>query len=523
MTSISAVNQSQTLALKPAAALPPAVNDSAVAQSTASPASVVIIGEDTSVQVPVYSSRGLLPLGGTALAWESDATDNVSKAMANNFNSASTFGRFRGLGAALLEQLAGNGKGFSQSLIKTSATPDAAALSAAQSKLHSNADNSITLTIKTASGATVALNLTSQANGLAVSADVTGGELTDEELAGLAALADGFESAVEGFTGEPPRLDLSKLTQYDADVFSSVDLQAQLKLSDDSVQTLSFHADSSTRSVNMSGPLGQLKMAVDLKNSAIIGNEAQQAKALQSYLKQFDSARQRGHGDAQLMTLFTDTFTALNSHYPDASRTSTAPQTVNSISLTDVDHAMLNGLADFTASVTQTVQASNPMHPEELDAFAYKVSQSSESKGTSPLNRTLEQHQQSQLTASYHQALYPGSSLRMGMDAASQNYAYYQIEDSASSSMSMTYDKGKLIEAAVSKSASQSTRVTKYELGHLIEDTLTPEKSSEQRSFTRLIESAVQEDRMSRVQSGRSSLLDALAAIHDQVMQPARI
>jgi hypothetical protein len=521
MTSISAVNQGQILALKPAAALPPAVNDSAVVESAASPASVVILGEDTSVQVPVYTSRGLLPLGGTTQTWESDATDDVSKAMATNFNTSSTLGRFRGLGAALLEQLAGNGKGFSQSLIKTSATPEAAALSAAQSKLHSNADNSITLTIKTASGATVALSLTSQANGLAVSADVTGGELTDDELAGLADLAAGFQSAIDGFAGEPPSLDLSKLTQYDPKVFSSIDLQGSLKLSEDSVQTLSFHADSNTRSVNMSGPLGQVNMAVDLKNAAIIGNDVQQAKALQSYLKQFDSARQRGHGDGQLMTLFTDTFKALNSHYPEATSKPTAPQTVNTINLTDADHAMLSGLADFTASVTQSVEASNPMRPNELDAFSYNLSQSSESNGANPLNRTLKQNQQSQLTASYHQALYPGSSLKMTMDAQSQNYAYYQIEDSTSSSMNMTYDKGKLIEASVTKLSSQSTRVTKYELGHLIEDTLTPEKTSKQISYTHLLESALQADRKSRVETGRSTLMSALASLHDEVLAPA--
>ncbi|HEY0289484.1 MAG TPA: lactate dehydrogenase [Pseudomonas sp.] len=520
MTSISAVNQAQLLVPKPATTTS-AVNDGVVVETVPSPAAVVILGQETTVQTPVYSSRGLLPDTEVSLAWETEANDKVSTAMLSNFTSSSTHGRFQGLGAALLAQLASSGSGFSQSLVKSNGKLDTAALSAAQSTLHTNADNSITLSIKTVSGATVNLSLTSQADGLAVQANVTGGTLTDDELAALADLADGFQSAIDGFTAQPPKLDLGKLTQYDTRAFSAVDLNAQLKVGDDSVQSLSLHADSNTRSVTMSGPSGNLQMAVDMKNSAILGDADQQAKALQGYLKQFDAARQRGHGDAELMSLFTDTFTALNSHYPDTINKATAPQTVNSIRLTDVDHAMLNGLADFTASVTQSVQASNPMQPDELDAFAYQVSQTSETKGTNQLNRTVEQDQQSHLTASYHQALYPGSTLKLGSSSDSQNYAYYQIEDKTSSSLRMAYDKGRLIDASVSKSTSHSTRVSKYEMGRLIEDTLTPEKTQEQKNYTHVLEAALQEDRKSRLETGRSSLLDALASIRDQVMQPA--
>jgi hypothetical protein len=85
----------------------------------------------------------------------------------------------------------------------------------------------------------------------------------------------------------------------------------------------------------------------------------------------------------------------------------------------------------------------------------------------------------------------------------------------------MAYDKGRLIDASVSKSASHSTRVSKYEMGRLIEDTLTPEKTQEQKNYTHVLEAALQEDRKSRLETGRSSLLDALASIRDQVMQPA--
>ncbi|WP_268800911.1 lactate dehydrogenase [Pseudomonas huanghezhanensis] len=523
MTSISAVSQGQLLALKPATALAPAVNDEAGSTQVSSPASVVLLGQQSAVQSALYSSRGLLPGTEVSLAWEAEAVNKVSAVMSGNFAVSATAGRFQGLGAALLKQLASNGSDYSQSLVRSNGALQTAELSAAQLALHGKAENSITLTIKTASGATVSLNLSSKDNGLAVSADVTGGTLNDDELAGLASLADGFQSAIDGLSSNPPALNLDKLTQYDTSVFSSIDLKAQLKGADGTPQTLSFRADSAGRSVDMTGSVGSFQLSLDLQNSAILGNADQQEKALQSYLKQFDSARQRGHGDDQLMTLFADTFKTLNSHYPDTSPASGAPQTVNSISLTDADHALLTGLADFSASVKARTEASNPYRLDELDAFAYQVSQSSKSQGQDQLNRTVEQTRQSHLTASYHQALYPGAALKLGTDAESQSYAYYQIEDSTSTSLRMEYDKGKLIDASVSKSVSQSTRISKYELGKLIEDTLTPENHQQRENLSSLVEAALQADTKSRLQTGRSTLADALASIRERVMQPQRL
>ncbi len=55
MTSISAVNQAQLLVPKPATTTT-AVNDSVVVETISSPAAVVILGQETTVQTPVYSS-----------------------------------------------------------------------------------------------------------------------------------------------------------------------------------------------------------------------------------------------------------------------------------------------------------------------------------------------------------------------------------------------------------------------------------------------------------------------------------
>ena len=63
---------------------------------------------------------------------------------------------------------------------------------------------------------------------------------------------------------------------------------------------LSALAYSTDWETSVSGPLGELNLAVDLKNTAILGNAKQQAKALQSYLAQFDQAQARGSAKADL-------------------------------------------------------------------------------------------------------------------------------------------------------------------------------------------------------------------------------
>lgn len=156
--------------------------------------------------------------------------------------------------------------------------------------------------IKTASGKTVTFSLSSQSDGLGVQATVDGGEFTADELKAVGQLGGAFQAAVDGLTAMPPRLDLSNLTQFDSNVLASVDLNAKLKTSAGQDQTLAFHADSQSRSTRMSGPDGELDLSVDLKNAAILGSARQQAKALKSYLAQFDRVQERGNAKAQALT-----------------------------------------------------------------------------------------------------------------------------------------------------------------------------------------------------------------------------
>jgi hypothetical protein len=505
------------------AAVPAASDEKPSVSVAASPASVVLLGQDARVtEVTTYSSRGLVPVADTVYAWEQDNQEKVTTALAANVGLASTASRFQGLGAALLEQLAStNTNAISQSVIKSAAdsAPNAAGVKSAQTQLHTHAQNTITLTLKTAGGATITLSLAGQDNGLALQADVTGGKLSDAERAALADLADSFQGAIDGLSAVPPRLNLGKLAQLDPSLFSSVDLNARLKLGEDQYQTLSFQADGKTKSVDMAGPSGKVQLKVN-DNAAILGTAQQQAQALKSYLTQFDAAQRRGNGDKDLMTLFKDAFSALNSNAQQTAAAANArPEKVSSVPLNDMDRGVLTGLADFTASISQAEQYTNPMQPSEVDKFAFQVSQSTTIKGTSRLDRAIEQEQNSSLSASYHKTHRPGAQLTGASE--SQNYDYYQIEDKASSSTKLAYKNGSLSEASSTQTASQSTRIRTYMLGNLQSDITTPKEVSSTRNLLGMLEAAMKKDRETQAITGVSTLKDDLLPLHNSLMLQA--
>lgn len=347
------------------------------------------------------------------------------------------------------------------------------------------ADPQGTLNVKAASGALVELSQATDGSGIQIT--VKQGNLSEAERSALEKLSDGFKKAMEGLAGQPPRFDLSGLTKFNSAVLTSVDLQA--KVTGDNKLTLNFHADSNTRSVKSTGTLGTVDISVDMSKRAILGNESQQQRALSQYLKQFDRAQNRGEGDSTLMTMFKDAFTALNSNYSTTPAANSRQQTTY-ISLTRSDKNMLTGLADFTASVTQTPGTLNPMRLNEVDSFSYQVSQASLITGTSDQNRNITQKQQSHLTASYHKALTPGLQLALTADRNSQNYAYTQIDDKAESTTEVQYRKGALVSATLDQSASTSTRVQTYMKGWLESDITTPEQTSKTADLLGKLQSA---------------------------------
>jgi len=476
------------------------------------PSSVVSLGNVASDTLSnTYSPRGQLPGQAPVLAWESDSHDTLSKAINTNFNALSIANRFKGLGESLMAQFAEVDTDISQS-VRYAGADNAGELKLSQALLHSKADNLVSLNIKTASGKTITFSLSSQNDGLGVQATVDGGTLSDDELKAVGQLSSAFQAAVDGLTAVPPKLDLGGLTRFDSKILASVDLDAKLELADAQQQTLAFHADNQSRTTRMSGADGELSLAVDLKNAAILGEAQQQAKALESYLAQFDRVQERGNAKAPLMDMLKDAFSAMNSHYPQGGA---APE---ALTRSAADQRLLSGLADFKASIKQTREASNPMRPSEVDSFAYDVAQNTRVGGSSTLDRTVTQYQQSSLSASFHKDLTGARNPALGTTAESQNYLYVQVEDKASSSTHLGYKEGMLTHASVSQSASEDTRTQKYVMGKQVNETFVPRHASARHDYVALLEHAARESTKSRQALEESTLKEALTTMHAAVL-----
>lgn len=501
---------------------PPPVQVQAAAQASqplTSPSTSVSLGQAVDATPdPTYTANGTLANGTLAgpqvrHVWEREGSDKLSIALMNSIQSSSNGGRFQNIGAALLEQLAGNGgKAVSQSImtIASGEQPNEAALQLQLANLRSHPANGVTFSLTTASGATVNLSLASSAQGLAVSAEVLGGELNDEELQGLAAMAGDFQSALDGLTQVPPRLQLGNLVKFDTTLFSGLQLNAKLDVNGEP-QTFDLSVNEQSRNLTLEGPSGRVQMNLDTPDAAKLGSSSQRQAAISNYLSQFDAAQKRGKGDENLMNLFKDAFTQLNA-VDDGKQAVTERGSLQSAS----DRALLSGLADFNASISQTSQQSNPMRLEESDRFDYRASQSTSITGGGQLTRSVQQDQQSALKAGYHLGLNPLTNMQLGLDRESQNYRYHEINDQASSSTRLAFDKGRLVEASASQSASQSERVRTYVNGDLTDDVTTPSSSSRSQSLLTVLDDSFRQERIAREQSGISILDDALQSLRSR-------
>lgn len=513
MTTLSPISSAIALINRPAVT-PPATLTPETDATVVRPSSVVSFGNvAVDVQTQTYSRNGQLPVHEPITVWENDSQDAVTRAIGANIDSTPRATGFSGLGATLIAQFARSGTDISQSALGTASSKiqSPAELKVQQALLHSEADNRVSLTVKTASGKTVTFSLASQPGGLAAQAKVDGGTLSAAELKEIAKLGEAFQGAIDGLAAQPPKLDLSKLTQFDSSVLSSVDLSGKLKAGAADDITLAFHADSQSRTTRMKSPAGEVNLSVDLKNASILGSAKQQAIALKSYLAQFDKAQARGKADADLMAMFKDAFTAMNSNYPQGVK---APQ---ALTRNAADQGLLTGLADFKASISQTASSPNPARLGETDTFTYTVSQKTRVGGSDISNRTIDQVQQSSLKASFHRDLNGAKPPAFDTHRESQNYLYVQVDDKASSAANITYKDGFLTNASVDQSASQNTRTQRYEMAKLVKDTLEPNQASSHRDYLILLEYAAREGK--RVRGADETILkDALATLHQGVL-----
>jgi hypothetical protein len=513
MTKISSSNliNNLTSSQSPTTSITASTEDRAATQSAAppQPSTVVTLGQTSRDSLQTYSILGLSANAASSVTWASNPSDPVSKLMAENYLNQALGNRLNGLGSALLDQFGSTGANFSQSVQVGSAN--------SISSPGPNAGGSqagIALTIKMASGVEVDVTLDSQGNELSVSAQ-SNGELSDTERSALENLSGAFQSAINGLSASPPSLDLSGLTQFDSSVISSVTLHSSVTNDDQQTQTIDLVANNSARTVSVTGPTGTLKVSVDTSDLLIGGNQKQRTEAIDEYLKQFDQENARGHGDASLMAMFKDAFAQMNGADGDPSQSS--PDTVYSQSVSGIQGAMLTGLDDFTASISDTPVASNPMLPDETDTFSYQVSQQTDLQGN-PLTGAISQQQQSHLSASYHMALSSQTPLLLTKELKSQNYSYMQVNDSANSTTHLAYQNGQITQASLNQSASQSTERSTYLWGKLVADTTTPSESSKTSDLLALLKPLLQDSQESR---NTTRWQQALSDIHDQIFLQA--
>ncbi|WP_144636278.1 hypothetical protein [Bordetella genomosp. 13] len=520
MTTVSAVSRSDLLPVQPVQTAVAAPVQQAVTSTAVPPASSTSVALGQSDDgAPVYTAEGRLP--SASRIWDHSANDTVTLRMAANFGTTSASGRLGGLGSALLERAMAGGQ-FAQSV--WTAGSSALSLDAVRTNLSlPQTGNYVAMDVKTAGGATVRLAIGSQDDAMSVQMQVTGGTLSDTEQAALAKLAKGFQAALDGLTGQPPKLDLSGLTQYDGSAIKSIDLSANIKTAANQNLSLTFHANAQSRGVQLDGPEGTVQVDVDMSKSAMLGNAAQRERAVDNYLQQFNDASSRGRGGAALMDMFKSAFSDLHGDYGSAAGQPQPTSRLGGI-LNDTSRAMLTGLADFTASVADHARAINPLRPGETDGFSYQASQSTDTGG-SGRSFNLKQTQQSQLTASFHDALSPELSLMLTTDPLSQNYYYYQVKDSASSTANLAFEDGKMVKASLQQTADQSRRVMKYVRGQLEEDTTTPLQQAREWNLLAMVEAAQQVDKTTARPDG-SRLKATLSTISDLVLlqsNPARL
>lgn len=342
-----------------------------------------------------------------------------------------------------------------------------------------HADNSFELSVVTGSGKKIELALGSLDNELFVQIS-TDAELEDNERKALVSLAEGFQAAIDGMTKEKPEIHLDEMTGYNSSVLKSIDFRASVTLPTvpPGRQSLEFHIDAKQRSVSIDAPSGKMDVSVNTSTSESLGTRQQQARAIDGYLKQFDQAAQRGHGDLGLVSMFKDAFSQL-SHTAirdDLGQNDMLPGKTWSFS--SEERALLTGLADFSATVSQTPQWINPARRDEVSGFQYEASQETRIADDSPADRSIVQAQKSRLVAQFHEPPEQGGKLNFNFSSESQNYTYHEIDDSASSNAELAYKDNRFRKASLEQSVSQSERIREYIAGKMMSDRSVP---SEQR------------------------------------------
>ncbi|TFW15669.1 hypothetical protein [Duganella callida] len=397
-----------------------------------------------------------------ALSWKTRSSDALTSLMTVNFGASTLLDRLQGLGAAALQRFGSEAGDFSQAV----------------SRLNSGGGQSayqVALKIRLADGVDVSVGMDSKGDSLALQIK-SSGQLSAADRHAVTGMATAFQNAIDGMT-RSSGLDFSGLLDLDPALVASIDLQTKYTFQGREVQSQEFHADQSARSFSSVGQDGSIKLGIDLRQLAAMGNARQRQTGVQAYLKQFDEAGVRGHAHAATLASFKDAF----SQMIGASSTTAADQRATPLSEDDL--ALLSGVPDFSASISDTPVSSNPMRLEETDTFSYRVEQGTSISAHGQGNRAISQRRHAHLEASFHESLRAGMPLALDNSRQSQNYAYKRVSEDAVSDTEIRHDNGLMTSAATGQTVSRSTQEWKYLMGVLTGQTTTPETSTVKRDL----------------------------------------
>ncbi|WP_153116625.1 hypothetical protein [Rhodocyclus tenuis] len=341
------------------------INTATTSPSAASSTDGTVAASNVSLQATSAAVDPTYSFPQMRYSWASSANDDISEVMRGNLRASAGNGGIsallKGLGSSLLGRFSSTQTAYSQ--VGTNyISGGTAGVSAADAVWKAQyAENTISLTLTTTSNkqvtVAIAFDQTHQEvnNSLSVQISSTA-TLTQEESAAIAALATGFETALQGIgrnstTSQQTTLstiDVSGLMDFDPAVLASVDLKVSEAARYVGLKSLDFHADSSSRRFAMKGIDGDVSVKVDLSQPLAIGSKAQQQASIERYLKQFDAANARAQGEAQLVGQFKSIFSQLHSSYPTPSGTAKPLPSA----FTAAREQWLSGLADFQASMS---------------------------------------------------------------------------------------------------------------------------------------------------------------------------
>ncbi|MFJ5160101.1 hypothetical protein ACIP6T_13075 [Pantoea sp. NPDC088449] len=378
-----------------------------------------------------------------------------------------------GLGSTLLSNLVNNRGDVTLSV------PATDAVNAAQS----SSQSALALTVTTQSGVQVSLQMTRQQGGMVVELKTSGGKLNTDEAAAIGKLSAGLQTALDGLDSSTTKLDISDLMKFDSSQLKSVDLKTDLRSGNSVTQSLNLHADDQERWLGFHNGDVSIKLDTDMLKLTQAGSAAQQQAALDKWAAKFDQAASRGHGNSDMLSLFKDSFRALNTTEGKANE-SINTQRVKSIDANAAKNGAISGLADFSATYQQTPVAGNPYKPEEEDTFSLNVAQKTTSQ-TQGDTQDLTQQTLFKLKASFHTALDSDAPAKLNALKSSQNYKYHLIDDEERSQTAVTQNKKGELTANYSQQLTQNETVKRYQLAKLIDSVQIPHsaKSESTRSF----------------------------------------